>query len=107
MDYPPASRSRITSVLIRILIVAVVVGGVGWLLVSSTFSKPDERNRVVHPTGYSIVHPKDWSPHIAIQPQGNALDGITLNPDDWKGLAPSMWVHRLNSPPDPKDLEEK
>src|SRR4051812_30530842 len=105
MDLPPERRSRFTSVLIRILIVAVVVGGVAWLLVSSTFSKPDERNRVAHPAGFSVVRPKDWSPHVAVKQPGKSLDEMTLAPNDWKGLAPSMWVRRLDQPPEKQNLE--
>lgn len=69
---------------------------------------PDERDRFTHPSGYSIVAPKDWRTRVVLDP-GNPteIDGLILEPVNWKGSAPNMWAKRLKGAPDEAAMRPK
>jgi hypothetical protein len=91
------------------LVIAGVIGAVllgcvalWWMVVDD---RPRERDRVTHPSGYSVIKPRGWIHSNVIRPTSPDLkDQITLAPDQWIGLAPSMWVRRLTTLPDPEKL---
>jgi hypothetical protein len=91
----------------RLLMIVLVIGAiVGWIYWNSG-DRPREENRVSHKVGYSIVRPSDWKPKFQTQPNETYRDGITLEPEKWISLEPSIWARRLLWPPDTKELREK
>ncbi|MGH7179256.1 MAG: hypothetical protein ACREJC_17900 [Tepidisphaeraceae bacterium] len=67
---------------------------------------PREANRVHNPLGYSIIKPKDWSANITTKTErADITDAITLDPEHWIGVAPTMWIWRLPAPPDAHALK--
>src|SRR5437763_1977604 len=90
----------------RLLMIALVIGTiVGWIYWNSG-EHPREANRVTHTVGYSIVKPTDWQAKFQSQPNERYRDGITLEPEKWISLEPSIWAKRLLWPPDTKKLLE-
>src|SRR4051794_30813348 len=91
---------------LRTLITAIVIVGIAIAAYAYLGNPgPRERDRIVHPAGYSIVKPNGWIAKFVIQPDnGNTRDAIMLGPENWKGLAPSMWVKRLSVTPDSQSL---
>src|SRR5262245_355195 len=80
-----------------VLLVLAAAGAWYWL----SGDRPREQDRVIHPAGYSIIKPRGWTEKVAVRPASDEVrDMITLDPENWIGLAPSMWVKRFASPPD-------
>jgi len=89
------------SFLVRLLGIAtavmVVILGVRFLVGSG----PEEKYRVNHPGGYSMIRPRDWQASIIIERTSEGYrDAIMLAPDAWKGQEPQIWLKRYDSPPD-------
>jgi hypothetical protein len=88
-----------------VLALAVVTAG-AWYFFRS--GGPQERDRVVHPAGYSVVKPRGWIAKIAVRPDAAGVrDSITLEPERWIGLSPSIWVRRLATSPDVQTLQSE
>jgi len=112
---PPVRRSdRLPwysphSWVLRLSIPLLVIGAlVGWVYWSMGVGGPREADRVRHPAGYSIVKPGNWEAKIQTKPSETMRDGITLQPEKWISLEPSIWARRLLWPPDvEKDLLAK
>ena len=90
-------RSLVARLLGIAAAVMVVVLGVRYLVGSG----PEEKYRVNHPGGYSMIRPRDWQANIIVQKTSEGYrDAIMLAPNAWKGLEPQMWLKRYDSPPD-------
>ena len=57
----------------------------------------DEANRVVHPSGFSIVIPRDWEAHVYARVDWNR---ITASPGSGSRSAPFLIVSKGNKPID-------
>jgi hypothetical protein len=90
----------------RVLVPLLVVAAIGVWIYLSTSNVPQESNRVTHPAGYSIVKPRDWVAKMQVKLSETCRDAITLEPEKWISLEPSIWVHRLISPPDARKLQD-
>src|SRR3954451_10081231 len=88
----------------RLLMIVLVIGAiVGWIYWNSG-ERPREENRVAHRAGYSILKPSGWGANVQTQSSDRFRDGITLEPEKWISLEPSIWARRLLWPPDTNKL---
>ena len=94
---------------LRAGVLIVFLAGVSFAFyVAASRGKPNERDRVTHPVGYSIVTPHDWTAKIVLRTRDpSELDRINLDPKNWQGLSPSIWVRRLAAAPDEPALRQR
>jgi hypothetical protein len=95
-------RSWVWRLLVPALALGALAGWVWW----NTAGGPREADRVQHPAGYSIVKPRGWLARMQVKPNDTARDAITLIPEKWISLEPTIWAKRLLSPPDFEKLHD-
>ncbi len=83
----------------RIALLLAIVALCYFGFVAASDQSPRERERVIHPGGYSMIRPRDWASNVSISRSGTRLDGMEFSPVQWKGLPPKIWVRRLSSAP--------
>jgi hypothetical protein len=82
--------------LIVFLLLTMTFVGVYSVLTGSRLGKPDERRRIRHPDGFSIVVPNGWTGQVA-------GDRLLLQPERFAGLSPSVDIRRTLVPLSAKD----
>ena len=92
-----------------LLLLGLLVLGAGGLaafwLVGPAIGTPQERLRVRHPAGFSVIGPKGWDPDVYYA-SGERGPGISFNPLEHKGMQPVFVVVQLPNPPDLAALRE-
>lgn len=90
---------RVTGIIA--VLIAIIVG-VRYVISAG----PNEKYRVAHPAGYSVIRPSDWTANIVKLTDSNGFrDSILLSPDQWIGQQPTMWVKRYAAPPELAKLQ--
>ena len=99
--------------------IAAIAGAiVGALLVYAVFDmglfygpwpwqSPREHDRVVHPSGFSIIRPRGWRTRVYVRQ--NPLppdDFINLTPGSMARITPCYSVHRLPKAPDTEPMQK-
>lgn len=85
-----------------IAVVLLVVIGVRYLIGGG----PDEKYRVAHSAGYSVIRPREWKATMINTPDSDGFrDSILLAPEHWIGLEPLLWVKRYGVTPDFENLQ--
>ena len=104
----PTRLERVRPWATRIALIVALVGLASWGLHQLFDTGPSERNRIVHPhAGYSIIKPEGWREKYLLRPEGDEVrDGIFMDPLNWVGRAPTMWIKRLSNPPDLEKLRD-
>jgi hypothetical protein len=112
IELPPSARAHRLpwysprSGVFRVLVPLLAIAAIGVWIYWSTSNAPVESNRVTHPAGYSIVKPREWVAKMQVKPSETCRDAITLEPEKWISLEPSIWVKRLISPPGVQKLQD-
>jgi hypothetical protein len=102
-------RSILKSPGIRAVILLAFVGGIVlWIFWPRGLPPPDERNRTMHPAGYSIIMPPEWEPRIDTKSMDAVgKDRLHLRPIRSGYWQPEITVVRLRNPVDEKALKEQ
>jgi hypothetical protein len=67
--------------------------------------RPDEANRALGPGGLSIVRPHGWSVRsIDTNGDNQFINGMTIQPQQWVGILPTMLVKTYRHPPAAEQL---
>jgi hypothetical protein len=98
---------RYRGVFVRVGAIIAVVVAIVFAVRYLTGSGPEEKFRVTHAAGYSIIRPRDWEGGIIVTPSEDFIDSINLAPKTWKGLEPAMTVKRYRWPPDLEQLQSQ
>ena len=83
-------------------VVGVLLLGGAYFAMRST--APDEKDRVKHGAGFSVVHPPGWNVTLMSLP-GHEPVRMNLAPAKYVGDSPSMAVTRLPAPVDAAQLQ--
>jgi hypothetical protein len=94
----PARGAATKPIVLGVLLITAVAAF--WL--AGRQERPDEANRVSGPGGVSIVRPRDWSIRsINSNGDDHFASIMTLQPQQWIGITPTIVVQTFRSPPTP------
>lgn len=98
-----------TPVARAVILLAFVGAIVLWVFWPRGLPPPDEANRAMHPSGYSIIMPPGWESKAGIADTRDAYakDRLGLRPIKDGLWQPAITVVRLRNPPDAAALKAK
>jgi hypothetical protein len=100
-------RSVLKTPAIRALILLAFCGGIAWWIFwPRGLPPPNEKDRTMHPAGYSIIVPAEWEARVdETTADAIAKDRLHLRPIREGYNQPEILVTRLRRPPDAAQLK--
>lgn len=92
---------------VQVLLIVAALAAVLWLFWPPALPLPDESQRRVHPSGYSIIIPPGYDFSLDLRGNPSKRDGLAAQDNRYQSFPPRIAVDRFRKPPDPADLTEK
>ena len=90
-----------------LILLLFLCGLAGYIFWPRHLGAPDEKNRVMHPEGYSIIAPLQWEARMDVKSgDAYAKDRMHLRPIREGLWQPEILIVRLAKPPDAAKLKE-
>lgn len=94
-------------VLTVVTVLVLVVGGGLWVFWPAPLPPPDDRKRVTHPSGFSVIIPPKYSCTIGTIGDSTYSDSLTATDPEFRNFPPELQVRRFRGEPDFNRLSQR
>jgi hypothetical protein len=100
-------KAEITVVVVVVALLLYAMIDIGLFYGPWPWQSPREQDRVVHPSGFSIIKPRGWKERIGVRHDPVLpYDYISLYPDSKARITPFYSVQRLVTAPDAERMKK-